>query len=261
MTTRSPLKTYKKLSTEFYDLEYHRQSREAIAFYLDYAHHAQGSLLEPMCGSGRFLIPILQAGLDVEGFDASEAMLEAFMCKWSAMSASPASVYQSFVQDFSSLKHYKLIFVPYGSWGLVTDLEESKRALKNMFHSLAPGGKFVIEIDTITSTHAPYGIWHRSMHVRPDGSRLILNTRPYCDEATQMFTAECIYENNEHGVVTATETEIFYQYLYGFNEMDKYLKNAGFSIIKKYQDYDKTPATDVQARFLIYECMKELHEN
>ena len=38
-----------------------------------------------MCGTGRFLIPMLEANLDIEGFDASTDMLEALQRKYSTI--------------------------------------------------------------------------------------------------------------------------------------------------------------------------------
>ncbi len=37
--------------------------------------NANGPILEPMCGTGRFLLPLIEDGFDVHGFDASDHML------------------------------------------------------------------------------------------------------------------------------------------------------------------------------------------
>jgi 2-polyprenyl-3-methyl-5-hydroxy-6-metoxy-1,4-benzoquinol methylase len=111
------LKTYKKLCTEFYDLELNNQknSKLALNFYMNYALNANGPILEPMCGTGRFLIPMLQADLDIEGFDASQEMLNALKIKYSKISNKKAPVQKIFIQNFKSNKKYNLIFIPFGS--------------------------------------------------------------------------------------------------------------------------------------------------
>ena len=53
--------TYGKLCTQFYDLDKPTAPPEALAFYLKHARQANGAVLEAMCGSGRFLIPMTQA--------------------------------------------------------------------------------------------------------------------------------------------------------------------------------------------------------
>ena len=97
------LTTYQKLCTEFYDLEQHKDGAQAVMFYTNYAQQANGPILEPMCGTGRFLIPILQLGLKAEGFDASSYMLEAFKQKYPN-----APVWQQFIEDFNMNKLYSL---------------------------------------------------------------------------------------------------------------------------------------------------------
>jgi SAM-dependent methyltransferase len=250
------MEMYKKLCTQFYDLEPHRDGAAALKFYVQRAQQAQGPVLEPMCGTGRFLIPILQLGLDALGFDASADMLAAFKRNFARVSQAQAPVWQQFVQDFASDTRYKLIFVPYGSWGLITDIEVAKKSLEIMYHHLAPGGKFIVEIETIASVPQPCGILRRGVHTRPDGSKIAVNTIATYNESTQMFKAVCRYESIVNNVVVEVEDEAFYMYLYHFDEMDEQLRAVGFTDVKKYQNYDLDPAVDRNAHILIYECTK-----
>ena len=251
------MKTYQKLCTEFYDLEPHRDGAASQVFYLQQAMQARGVVLEPMCGTGRVLIPILQAGIAIEGFDASSYMLEALKQKCVALGIHQPPVRQLFVQDFKSDERYGLIFVPYGSWGLITDLQQSKKSLKIMYDHLAPGGRFIIEIETVASVPQPCGIWRRGIHTRSDRSKIAVNTLADYDEATQIFSAQCRYESmNLDGAIVDVEKEDFAMYLYHFNEMDSYLNEAGFTVLNKYQDYNLTQAIDKQTPIVIYECTK-----
>lgn len=250
---REPLKTYRALCTEFYERESHLNHQEALDFYLNYARHAKGLILEPMCGTGRFLIPIGQAGFAIEGFDASEQMLEVLKQKEPS-----AHVWQEFMQDFNrDDKRYSLIFVPYGSWGLMDNIEDSKKSLKIMYDHVVPGGKFVVEIETVASASKTVNMWHRAVQTRNDGSYIALNTYPTYSPETQIFTAICRYESIVKNQIKTTETEDFKMYLYHYDEFERYLHDAGFSDIKKYQDYNKTVAFDNKAPLLIYECSKK----
>ena len=75
------LDTYLSLCTEVYDLSKPNPPEDAYAFYRDYAMKANGPILEPMCGAGRFLLRLLEEGFNVHGFDASDHMLEALHAK------------------------------------------------------------------------------------------------------------------------------------------------------------------------------------
>jgi hypothetical protein len=254
---RQPLKTYLRLCTEFYDLDKPMLSGgPEYDFYMAYARQAHGPILEPMCGTGRFLIPMLQARLPIEGFDASPHMLHTLKQKYAALSDKSPPVTQQFVQDFKSPKRFGLIFVPFGSWGLVIDRAEAIAALAVMFEHLAPGGTLLLEIETVFSVPEPCGVWRRGVHLRSDGSKVAINARIAYDVQTQLFTSMCQYESLVNGRVVETEAEDFSQYLYRFDELDPILRDIGFSGIKKYQDYHKTPAVDAKAPIVVYECIK-----
>ena len=57
---------YKSLCTQFYDIDKPTAPQKELDFYLRYARRARGPILEPMCGSGRFLVPIAQSGFDID---------------------------------------------------------------------------------------------------------------------------------------------------------------------------------------------------
>lgn len=252
------LKTYQKLSTIFYDLELESQenSKLALKFYLDYALNAHGPILEPMCGTGRFLIPMLNANLNIEGFDASEHMLNALTAKYKKISTQKAPVQKLFVQDFKSEKKFNLIFVPFGSWGLITDIEQSKVCLKNMYNHLNINGKLVLEIETINSVPSTCGTECFGSHNLKDNTRITINTLNNYNPNTQIFSSRCQYKLIKNNIITETEEEIFEQYLYKYNELDIYLKDAGFSKIQKFSDFKKSPAKDKNSAIIIYECTR-----
>jgi len=93
------LDTYLSLCTEIYELNRPHPPEDAYAFYRDYAKKANGFILEPMCGSGRFLLPLLEEGFNIHGFDASNHMLEASYAKAKAKNLE-ATVWKSFVKKF-----------------------------------------------------------------------------------------------------------------------------------------------------------------
>jgi 2-polyprenyl-3-methyl-5-hydroxy-6-metoxy-1,4-benzoquinol methylase len=252
------LKTYQKLSTIFYDLELENQetSKLALKFYLDYALNANGPILEPMCGTGRFLIPMLQANLEIEGFDASEHMLNALIDKYKYISNKKAPIQKLFVQDFKSEKKYNLIFVPFGSWGLITDIEQSKLCLKNMYNHLNINGKLVLEIETINSVPSTCGTECFGAHTLNDNSKITINTITSYNAQTQIFKSLCNYKLIKNNIVTETEEELFEQYLYKNNELDEYLKESGFNNIQKFIDFKKSPAKDNNSAIIIYECTR-----
>ena len=238
------MKTYAKLCTEFYDLEQHPNHAQALAFYMAHAQQANGSILEPMCGTGRFLIPMLQAGLDAQGFDASLHMLDALRNKYARMSTQQARYGNSSCKILIVMRGNNLIFIPYGSFGLITDHADVVKSLSVMYRHLVPGGRCMIDIETVASVPSQCGVRQRGVHARPDGSAIALTFLPSYDAQVQLFQSHSRYELMRDGIVVATEDELFQQYLYQCDELDPLLQAAGFSSIKKYPAYDATKKVD-----------------
>lgn len=252
---RKPLSTYSTLCSEFYDLEEHVNHAQALSFYLKHARQASGPILEPMCGSGRFLIPLLQEGLEAEGFDASPSMLDSLRQKYSELSSQPAPVWQAFVQDFQPNKLYNLVFIPYGSWGLIIDPDEAKKSLESLYHALAHDGKLILEIDTVASAPEICNIERHGRHVRADGAMITLNFVASYNSQTQLFQSRSRYELIVNNNVVSREDELFEQYLYRIDELDQILCNEGF-VFKKYPAFDPTQTVKNDTPIIVYECSR-----
>ena len=79
--------TYLHLCTQVYELSKPTPPEDAYAFYQSYANEAEGKILEPMCGTGRFLLPLAKEGYEIEGSDVSKHMLTALKDKAEKMYA------------------------------------------------------------------------------------------------------------------------------------------------------------------------------
>ena len=97
------LGTYLSLCTEVYDLSKPNPPEDAYAFYRDYVIKTNGPVLEPMCGTGGFLLPLIEEGFNVHGFDASDQMLESLYTKAKAQNLEP-TVWKGFVEDLPQLQ-------------------------------------------------------------------------------------------------------------------------------------------------------------
>ncbi len=54
-----------------YDLDKPVVPTDALSFYMVYAKKSAGPVLEPMCGTGRYLLPLSESGIAIDGFDNS----------------------------------------------------------------------------------------------------------------------------------------------------------------------------------------------
>ena len=254
MNTYERNTTYQNLCAEYYDLDKPVANQLELEFYHFYIKKSSGPLLEPMCGTGRFLIPLLEKGYSIEGFDASTAMLNALYEKCREKNLTP-SVWQQFLQDFNPSKKYGLIFIPNGSFCLLTDASQALHSLERIYTYLIPGGIFVFEVMTHYSIPKEFGVWHGSVQTRLDGKKIILSTLSL-PMRQSVGTTLCRYELVEHASVLKTEIETFKVRFYDSTIFHGVLKNIGFRsvILRKAYSHDEQPHD--KDNVVIYECIK-----
>lgn len=222
---------YGELCTEFYDLDKPVAPPDALAFYVDRARTAGGRVLEPMCGSGRFLLPMVQAGLTVEGVDSSSAMLDACHRRASDLGLA-VSLYRLDIESMTLPHRYGMAFVPSGSIGLVTIDAALRRVLNGLHSCLQPLGTLLLEVMDIgeladnLSEHV-----HRTVTC-PDGA-----TISYRCLASRLRNPEAVlfsgtYHKRQGNRQIAIESEELLLREYRLDELAETLIDCGFRVLK-----------------------------
>ena len=245
---------YLGLCTEFFDLDKPVPTLEEYAFFHHYIAQANGPILEPMCGTGRYLIPYLQEGFDIDGFDASPFMLNALYRKCKENNLKP-HVWEQFLEEVNTNKLYKLIFIPDSSFSLFLDPAHIKTCLHKIYSLLAKGGTFVFDIESVYAVPDKVGIWQGKAYKKNDGTTIMGSVLPLPVE-NNIATAICRYELFDKTEIIKTEMEYFQIKLYHPNEMDELLKEVGFSHIKKIAAYNPAAEPSLYDYTLVYECIK-----
>jgi SAM-dependent methyltransferase len=246
------LDTYLSLCTEVYDLSKPNPPEYAYAFYRDYAMKANGHILEPMCGTGRFLLPLLEEGFNVHGFDASKHMLEALHTKAKAKNLEP-TVWTGFVEDLKRPEKYKLIFIPSGSFCLIIDPVQVEKSLKAIYDHLTDGGIFLFEAETMHAVPQA-GIWRGSVWPKTNGQKIILSQLATLQD--DICTSLCKYELMEAGNIIHTEIEELKVKIYEQDRLMKMLQAVGFKHIRTLKAFDQSSAPTEQDESIVYECRK-----
>jgi SAM-dependent methyltransferase len=247
--------TYLNLCTEVYDLSKPTAPKDAYDFYRSYAIDAHGRILEPMCGTGRFLLPLISEGFDVHGVDGSQHMLDA-LHKKSKDQNLKVNVWQGLVENLKIQEKYKLIFIPSGSFSLITDVEMVKNALQKFFDVLTDEGILVFEVETSKSVPTPIGVWRGSVWNKDDGKYILANflTLPIIDN---IVTTICRYELVNSISIIQTEIEYMKLRLYDdSNQLLSLLNEIGFSNVSILKAFDRNKQPDQNDESIIYECRK-----
>lgn len=140
---------YDPIVSSLYDFVPLYASRADVAFYVDEARAAGGSVLEVGCGTGRVLIPTALAGVAVDGLDESTEMLGQCAAKLERETAGVRErvhLHQSDARSFDLGKTFALVTAPFRVMQHQITIDDQLRFLASVRRHLRPGGRFVFDV-------------------------------------------------------------------------------------------------------------------
>jgi SAM-dependent methyltransferase len=229
MPPNTPTNRYGSIAAEIYDIDKPPGALPDAAFHLARLEGFTGRLLEPACGSGRTLLPLLQAGIDAIGFDPSPEMLSRCAERCAAHGFSRDLTLQRF-QDFTYERPFEAILAPMGSFTLIDDHAEAIAVLRRFHDHLAPGGLLVLDIQPISFLAARGA--DRRQWTSPDGDYLTLEgVRVETDWLAQRTSSLLRYERWRDNRLIETQIEPMAQRYWGLEEFAGALSACGFTDI------------------------------
>lgn len=230
------LSYYSKLSSQVYDLDKPiGHSFGDVEFYRERLADCKGPILEPATGTGRLLIPLLESGLHVDGFDSSEDMLSICRANCESRGMNPM-LFNGKMETFSLDKKYEAIIVPTGTFLLLHDREESIKALNNFYHHLRNGGRLIL--DLFLQSDISLGKISTRTWECENGEVITLESKQVeVDYIKQYLISHGRYEKWRNGTLIQTELERFPLRWYGVEEFKLILQEIGFEDIIISADY------------------------
>ncbi len=173
-------------SGNYSDREVYRRAIEA----------GSGTALELGCGNGRLLVPYRASSLDVEGVDASQAMLD--ICVAHAHAAGvDVTLHNCDWTKLTLNRQYATIYNPAGSFSLLLGDDAARGALEVWFRHLQPDGTLLIAMGVPTGDLDAHYDWR----VRRSGTRARDETTFMVHEAFRYdTTAQVQHVLNRHEV-------------------------------------------------------------
>jgi SAM-dependent methyltransferase len=113
-------------------------------FYIGLAREAKGPVLDIACGTGRILLPCLEAGVDIEGLDLYEPMLQRLRAKAATLGLTP-TLHQADMSDFSLPRRFALVMIPFNAFIHNMTQETQIRCLSLCREHLLPGGMLAFD--------------------------------------------------------------------------------------------------------------------
>ena len=240
---------YGSLCTVMYELLHPVAPKDELQFYLQYANKKM-TILEPLCGTGRFLVPFLERGLNITGFDMSKEMLEQLYKK-----APDAQVFNSSIEGFCCKQKFDYIFITSGSFSLFLEEEVAFNVLVKMKELLTSKGKFIFAVETTANIVPNTKDYLEDSRVKTkEGYDLVLKSKNDYDKHKKILSSPSVYELYDGMNLLCKEEMDFRIKLYDFGELDSLILKAGFKGSCVYSDFEKRKAIDINSKTYIYEC-------
>lgn len=251
---------YGELCTEVYDLTKtigHSFGGD-IQYYRDRLQACDGKILEAMVGSGRVMIPLLEAGLKVDGVDASPPMLASCRqrCEERGLNA---PLFEARLQELALPYRYQAIIIPSGSFLLIEKREESIAVLERFFEHLEPGGRLILDTFLPKSLDFEKGKVGTSTYHFPNGDIITMEGKLVEANVFEQYKVSYLkYEKWRNGVLLQTELQRFALRWYGVEELKLVLASIGFTDITVSADFEfGKPPTNANQTY-VYEATKPL---
>jgi SAM-dependent methyltransferase len=206
------------------------------------------------CGSGRLLVPYLQAGLDVDGCDYSPDMLA--VCKeYLDAEGLETSLYNQPMHELDLPRRYRTI-IACGVVGLGGKKDLTHHAMQRCYEHLRPGGVFAFDYETPWNDADYWSGWlpegRQSLPLDwfppvrkslPNGDELENSVRIVSQDPLEGITVRDIRHRLWRGE-TLIEEDIhtMAMELYTKHELTLMLETAGFREVEILSDYTHKPA-------------------
>lgn len=238
------------LTAELYDHVIPYRDRPDTEFYVEMARKSGGPVLELGCGTGRVLLPMARAGIDIVGLDLSPYMLD--VCR-KKIEGEPVDVQnrirlvQGDMRSFDLEGPFTLITIPFRGFQHLLEVQDQMACLNTIRQHLAHHGRFILDLFNPSLTHLAemdlgeeFG--EEPVFQMPDGREVVRTHRiTDRDYHRQIIHPELIYtithpDGKQEKHVHAFSMRYFFHF-----EAEHLLARCGFKIEALYADYDRSP--------------------
>jgi SAM-dependent methyltransferase len=212
-------------------------------FYVDVAREGGGEVLELACGTGRFTVPLAEAGLAVVGADISGDMLEA-----AQDAAARAGVAIEWVEldmrNFDLERTFQTIIVAANSILHLHTGDDFAGFFAAVRRHLAPGGRLVFDAFVPSIRLLSFDPDSRELlgtFAHPALGEVTIDETIRYDPISQVSQADWYWStvaNPDFRHTTLHMRQIFPQ------ELPLLLVSVGFRLIERFGDFDRSPLTN-----------------
>jgi SAM-dependent methyltransferase len=203
-----------------------------LDFYLKLAKESNGPVLDIACGTGRILLPCMEAGVDIEGLDLYDGMLERLGMKAHAQRLEPR-LHRADMCDFKLSRQFALVMIPFNAFSHNMTADAQIQCLTCCREHLTPGGLLVFDTffpgkEFVTTPSGTRVLELESKHPETGLPMRFFDTRTFnLVQQTQHSFNEFEFLDATGNVVATYPSRTSTRFIYK-NEMELLLRLSGF---------------------------------
>ncbi len=235
---------------ELYDYTRHYAERRDVPFYLRMAADIRGGILELGCGTGRVLIPLVEAGRRVTGLDLSELMLNRCREKLADLPEEARGRVRLICGNMTGFdlgESFEMVAFPFRSFQHVLNVSDQLACLRCANRHLVMGGRLVMDV----FNPQPADLYDPALKEEqvdfkdaplPDGRRFTRSQRVIAFHPSEQYNdIELIHtvaypDGRIERLVQSFPWRLFFRY-----ELEHLLFRCGFDVTDVYGNYDCSP--------------------
>lgn len=256
-------KTADTYDPDLYDLfNPHEQEGTDVDFYRELAAKSGGPVLELGAGTGRTLLPVARAGVEIHGLDTSRRMLDALRER---LKNEPepvrarVSVGEGDMREFELERRFAVVQIPFRGFLHNLTRADQLQCLRTCRAHLQPGGVLAFSvfhpsIEIMGANAGAFsGVWRwRGERIASDGGRVALSECTTYDTPNQRLSARLRYEKfDASGRLEFAHLHCLeLSYLYP-GDLRGLLAQAGFGEVEIQGGFDGAPFTDDRQELIV----------
>jgi SAM-dependent methyltransferase len=248
---------------KYYDGAYEAMKLEDAPFYLELARKSGGPVLEIGCGTGRVLLPIARAGVEIQGLDASPAMLSVLRSK---LEKEPADVrrrvklHSGDMRRFRLKRKFSLVTIPFRPLQHMHTLQDQVDALTSAAAHLKTDGRLAFDVFFPRFERLTGGVGEELLEAewQIDGGsgRVIRHFRKDSyDKIAQNFTGTFLIRTYEGDKLVREETGLLKMTWFTRGQMEALFRLTGLEVVEEYGSFAKGPLNN-EAEEMIFVVKK-----